>query len=131
MRVSVALTGALLAILVGAAAASPAQAAGHRSAHVRLAPADEYFGRQKMSILEIRNRLSDLARRAVDLRNAGDVPHEAALTEDALHDWERKYPGDPWLAKDLSALARLYARIHQQSPYRRNHLSVPSLHNNP
>ena len=56
---------------------------------IRVAPADEYFGRMKMSILGIRNQLHDL-----DLRlhytpeKSEDVMGSAAFVEDALHDWE-------------------------------------------
>lgn len=77
------------------------------SARARLAPADEYFGRTKMSVLEIRNRIHDLER-----RQDASVPHDAGLTEDAIRDWQRKYPGDPWLPKDIASLARIYSRYH-------------------
>lgn len=30
---------------------------------------------------------------------------------DAIKDWERKYPDDPWIAKSLFALERFYNRI--------------------
>ena len=78
---------------------------------IRVAPADEYFGRMKMSILGIRNQLHDL-----DLRlhytpeKSEDVMGSAAFVEDALHDWEHKYPRDPWLAKDVYLLEQLYSR---------------------
>lgn len=68
-----------------------------------------------MSILGIRNQLHDL-----DLRlqfqpaNSEDVIGSAAMVEDALHDWERKYPSDPWLAKDVFQLAQLYAHIQTE-----------------
>ena len=80
---------------------------------LRVAPADEYFGRLKMSILGIRNQLHDLDLRLQYAPSAGeDVLHGASMVEDALHDWERKYPADPWIPKDVFQLTQLYARIH-------------------
>lgn len=87
------------------------------SAKARLAPADEYFGRMKMSVLEIGNRLHDLSRR--NSAPASNVLHDAALTEDAMHAWEDKYPADPWLSKDISSLARIYAQLHTPAAQRR------------
>jgi len=95
----------------------PAYAAQHhkahaRAMHVRLAPADEYFGRQKMSILEVGNRLRDMARRLHDGGvSAQDIVHIAQMTDDSMRDWQRKYPGDPWLRKDRMALAHIYAAV--------------------
>lgn len=83
------------------------QAATHHA--VRLAPADEYFGRQKMSILEIGNRLRELSVRSrFRSANVSDMQHIAEMTMDAMQDWQQKYPGDPWLRKDRAALTRLY-----------------------
>lgn len=79
---------------------------------IRVAPADEYFGRLKMSILGIRNSLRDLSLRlsyAPD--KSEDVLGSAAMVEDALHDWEHKYPADPWLPKSVYQLASLYASV--------------------
>ncbi len=85
-----------------------------QAAHVKLAPADEYFGRQKMSILEVGNRLRDMNRRLhYTPVNAQDIVHTASMTEDAMHDWQRKYPGDPWLRKDRAALSRIYASVRR------------------
>jgi hypothetical protein len=89
------------------------------SARPSIAPADEYFGHMKMSILEIGNRLHDLARRTAGPQPAGIV-HDATLAEDAIRDWERKYPADPWLAKDVASLVRIYAQLH--TPDAQRHL---------
>jgi hypothetical protein len=81
-----------------------------------LAPADEYFGRMKMSVLEIGNRLSDLDRRA-HYTKSQDIPniiHDAGLTRDAIRDWQRKYPADPWLIKDITKLRKIYALTHHK-----------------
>ncbi|HLJ84987.1 MAG TPA: hypothetical protein VKT51_12510 [Candidatus Eremiobacteraceae bacterium] len=63
-----------------------------------VAPADEYFGRMKLSILGISNTIHD-----TKLREGFDPVHAAAyydklsLAEDALEDWSKKYPHDTWL----------------------------------
>lgn len=86
-----------------------------RHAVIKVAPADEYFGRLKMSILGIRNQLHDLdLRLQFEPAKSEDVIGSAKMVEDALHDWEHKYPSDPWLAKDVFQLAQLYARIQTQ-----------------
>ena len=79
----------------------------------RVAPADEYFGRLKMSILGIRNELRDLDQRLSYSPDAVDaVLGSAAMVEDAIHDWQAKYPADPWLPRSVYQLTHLYARIH-------------------
>ena len=104
----------VFALFVAAAAlqSTPAFAASRHT--VRLAPADEYFGRQKMSILEIGNRLRDVTARAgYQGRSAGDLLHTASMAEDAMRDWQRKYPGDPWLRKDRQVLAHIYKLLRR------------------
>ncbi|MBV9270839.1 MAG: hypothetical protein JO165_07090 [Candidatus Eremiobacteraeota bacterium] len=102
MRLFVSLASSVLAVSL--LAMQPA------AAHVRLAPADEYFGQQKMSILEVGNRLRDMSRQLQSpTAKTQDVLHTAQLTEDAMRDWQRKYPGDPWLRRDRIALERVYA----------------------
>jgi hypothetical protein len=94
-----------------------AKAAAHHAFHVtkviKVAPADEYFGRLKMSILGIRNQLHDLALReqyAPD--KSADILGPAGFVEDALQDWEHKYPSDPWLPRNVFLLERLYSKVH-------------------
>ncbi len=64
-----------------------------------------------MSILGIRNQLRD-SRSALQYApdKGDDVLGAAAFVEDALHDWEHKYPADPWLAKSVFDLTSLYAQ---------------------
>ncbi len=77
-----------------------------------LAPADRYFGRLKMSILGIRNQLKDLYERlAAKPDDAEHVYDKAVLVEDALHDWQKHFPRDPWIPKYSYALAQLYGKI--------------------
>jgi hypothetical protein len=81
-----------------------------------IAPADEYFGRHKMSILEIRNRLNDLDRRR-DSEIRGAVRQLDDLEEAEL-DWQHKYPRDPWLPSFLARLLRDYHRANAASDAR-------------
>jgi hypothetical protein len=82
----------------------------HDSAFSRMAPADEYFGRLKESVLEIRNRLDDLDRRSGDEMLDPNTRHSLDDLQDCIHDWQRKYPGDPWLPSSLHRLLRDYQR---------------------
>jgi len=76
------------------------------------APADEYFGPFKESILEIRNRLVSFERdTSWDLAR-----HVRAIdnVEVSIEDWYRKYPRDPWIRGFTIRLERVYARAHAQ-----------------
>jgi hypothetical protein len=116
------LSAALATFVTSAASANPT--APHAPArakpvipvvHVltyKVAPADEYFGRLKMSILGIRNTIKDDGLKVdSDPTQAPGVISSVAMTEDALHDWEAKYPRDTWLPHSLWTLERLYAKI--------------------
>lgn len=77
----------------------------------KVAPADEYFGRLKLSILGIRNTIKDMGFK-VDADPAHKMALNAiALTEDAMHDWEKKYPKDSWIPPAILSLERLYAKV--------------------
>ena len=77
-----------------------------------LAPADRYFGRLKMSILGVRNSLKDLSARAdAHPEDSEHVYDKAVLVEDALRDWQKHFPRDPWIPKYAFSLAQLYAKL--------------------
>jgi len=77
-----------------------------------LAPADEYFGPLKMSILGIRNTTRDLGLRYdVNHDIARQTLASAALTESSIRDWEHKYPQDKGIARAVYYLQRLYDKI--------------------
>jgi hypothetical protein len=103
----------------------PAKAAKHvakAASKCKLAPADEYFGRLKMSIIGIRNTIKDQGLKIdVDPAKAPSTLGAIALTEDAIHDWQRKYPCDTWLPGTLYSLQRFYLKIHTQDGVRRVH----------
>ncbi len=92
----------------------------------RVAPADEYFGRLKMSILGIRNELRDLDQRLTYSPDGGASSLGTALfVENAIRDWEAKYPADPWLARSVYQLTHVYAKIHTEEGHQR---AVSALH---
>ena len=75
-----------------------------------VAPLDEYFGSTNESILEIRNRIT-----AVEIKPETDARTTDAVAaidffQDALLDWQHKYPADPWVVDALSRTVRCYAR---------------------
>jgi hypothetical protein len=76
-----------------------------------LAPADEYFGRMKMSILGISNTIKDAGLHLDQGADSMAVIDSLAFTEDAIRDWQRHYPRDPWIARSLNALRTVYAKI--------------------
>jgi hypothetical protein len=77
-----------------------------------IAPADEYFGRQKLSPIGIRHKIFSLKD---DLHHArahpDSIQREAQLLEDALHDWTTRFPQDPWLPSAAWNLATLYEEL--------------------
>jgi hypothetical protein len=82
----------VLCTILVAAFAHPA------AANPVVAPADEYFGRMKLSILGIGNIMHDTKlREAYDPAHAADNYTKLASAEDALEDWAAKYPQDTWL----------------------------------
>lgn len=79
----------------------------------RVAPADEYFGKLKMSILGIRNTIKDQGLKVdYEPAKAASTANAIALTEDAIRDWQHKYPCDSWLPGTLYSLQRFYLKIH-------------------
>jgi hypothetical protein len=63
------------------------------------APADEYFGRMKMSFLGMNNTFRDAAISAGDHTTDAAIARKVELAEDALEDWAKRYPQDPQLAR--------------------------------
>jgi hypothetical protein len=63
------------------------------------APADEYFGRMKMSFLGMNNTFRDAAISSGDHTTDPGIAHKVALAEDALDAWAKTYPRDPQLAR--------------------------------
>lgn len=105
-----------IAMLFAVCAGSVAQAAGIHD----LAPADEYFGRMKMSVLGIRNALNTLEQRAAyGDRNTSAMSGQLALVDDAMSDWRAKYPRDTWLPGFRRRRARVATMIAMSGSGRR------------
>jgi hypothetical protein len=105
--------------------AKPVPAHHAPAPHVRVAPADEYFGKLKMSVLGIRNTIKDVgANLDIDQTRWAQLASKAAFAEDAIKDWERKYPQDTWLAKTVFALERMYAKLDTDDGRKRSIASM-------
>ncbi|PZR56707.1 MAG: hypothetical protein DLM50_07700 [Candidatus Meridianibacter frigidus] len=78
---------------------------------VRKAPADEYFGRMKWSYIGINNMAHDETIRAGAYTIDSAEINKAQFGDDALADWERKYPDDPQLPRSIYLMAKLYSKI--------------------
>jgi hypothetical protein len=101
-------------------AVAPAKKGAIHASVARLAPLDEYFGRLKMSVLGVRNKVTRLGLDA-DLHPEHDaaVLAQAVFVEDAMRDWARKYPYDRWLPRYAYALETMYERIPGPEAHRR------------
>ncbi|MBC5811139.1 MAG: hypothetical protein GIW95_09885 [Candidatus Eremiobacteraeota bacterium] len=91
---------------------TPAPARTARARQSRLAPADEYFGHQKLSMLGVNNVLRDLTIRAGDSTTDRKIIGAVETAADALRDWARKYPNDPQLARSYYLAFQMYRRIY-------------------
>ena len=92
----------------------------------RVAPADEYFGRLKLSILGIRNTIKDMGLKADadPSRAVNVVMGSVGLTEDAMRDWEKKYPQDSWIPATILSLERLYGKVDSDDARARAKLTM-------
>ncbi len=75
------------------------------------APADEYFGRMKMSFLGMNNTFRDSAISSGDHTTDQGIVNKVALAEDALNDWARRYPRDPQLARTYFLAVQVERKI--------------------
>lgn len=76
------------------------------------APADQYFGKLKMSALRVRYETMQLKKRYENHDLLPDQTlHLLLLTQDAFDEWARLYPKDPWLASTGYELAQLYEEL--------------------
>ncbi len=80
-----------------------------------LAPADEYFGPLKQSVIGMRNQIRILGWN-YDVNH--DIWHQtytsASLTERAVRDWANKYPHDEQVPRTIFMLQRLYTKVLSQ-----------------
>jgi len=84
------------------------------------APLDRYFGSLQMSPIGIRQNINALARQ-YGWRSMSDdeIVHDAEYVEQALFDWQQKFPRDNWLPPTAFHLMELYAEV--QTPSARDH----------
>ncbi|HEX4014873.1 MAG TPA: hypothetical protein VHX17_13435 [Candidatus Cybelea sp.] len=76
------------------------------------APADQYFGRFKMSALRIRYETMQLQKRYETHQLLPEqAEHLLILTQDAFGQWSRAYPKDHWLPSTGYAIAGLFAEL--------------------
>jgi len=99
-----------LPALIPVVAVAPLNPLAHRHAK---APADEYFGHLKQSILGVRNVVLDIDARADNAAAdaASGMCHKLVLAEDALRDWESKFPDDSWIPRFGYAMLKDYEKI--------------------
>ncbi|MBV8081789.1 MAG: hypothetical protein JOY86_02270 [Candidatus Eremiobacteraeota bacterium] len=102
---------AIVLVLLAASAVAGSLSAPSRAATAGTAPADEYFGRMKLSYLGINNSLKDASIMAGDHTTFQVVITKIQWAEDALLDWQRKYPNDPQLARSLYLLTNAYLKV--------------------
>ncbi len=119
----------VVSVMTTAALAAPAPAAkpaakpalAKKAPPIRVAPADEYFGKLKLSVLGIRNTIKDVGLNVdIDQTRWTQLASKAAFAEDAVRDWEKKYPQDTWLAKTVFALERMYAKLDSDEGRKRS-----------
>lgn len=74
-----------------------------------LAPADEYFGPLKMSLLGIDNAMFTIVRRGTSGEMPPSTVHALDQIASAIRDWEKRYPRDPGIGRALLRLHKTYA----------------------
>jgi hypothetical protein len=79
------------------------------------APADEYFGRYRLSSLSVRNAIYDMT---IEGNSPLALPLQAERIEAvrfALVDWADRYPRDPWLPSSMVKFSALLYAKHEPS----------------
>jgi len=82
------------------------------------APADEYFGRQKISVIGIQNNFHDLNIESGDNTTSPSIINKLNFVTEAMAKWAAKYPNDPDLAHTyylgVLALQKVYVQNEQE-----------------
>jgi hypothetical protein len=78
------------------------------------APADEYFGKMKMSYLGINNTFHDASISAGQHTTEHWIINKVDLADDALQDWSKHYPHDPQLARTYFLAIEIQKKIWLQ-----------------
>jgi hypothetical protein len=80
---------------------------------VHEAPADMSFGIYPLSVFGIENAIKRADARADDYASGlerfdvGPIAYSVV----AIRDWERRYPSDPWIPKELLGLCHFYVHV--------------------
>jgi hypothetical protein len=82
----------------------------HNAYLVITAPADEYFGRTKLSPLGVRNELTRIGK-YLDAGWGNRMTHDALWVIDSLQDWQHQYPRDYELPRLLLQTYKTLGRI--------------------
>ncbi len=91
--------------------------------YASMAPADEYFGPLKLSIIGIHNSIRDIGLRYKYNSSIAAASYASAqLVESAVRDWAHRYAHDPQLPRNIYALQRLYTQILLQQSRDRAHV---------
>jgi hypothetical protein len=83
------------------------------ASHGPEAPADVSFGIYPLSVFGIENAIKRADARAddyasgVERYDVGPIAYSVV----AIRDWERRYPSDPWIPKELLGLCRFYVHV--------------------
>jgi len=112
-RLAISSIAALLALSTFSPAFAQATvdgAAPHALA-ARVAPADEYFGPLKLSVLGIRNTINDTTLRMSAGVDENGTMRCLGLVEASVRDWEAKYPRDNWLPRIVYSLHHAYLKV--------------------
>jgi hypothetical protein len=86
-----------------------------------VAPADEYFGKLKLSFLGIDNTFKDAAIRSGQSTIDPSIANAIDWAIDALNDWQHKYPNDPQLARSYflgqQTMKKLWMQKYQEKAW--------------
>ena len=98
----------------------------HQRHNLENAPADEYFGPSKMSVLGIRNTINDISLQAAGANEetGHNLLHKLLLTEIAYHDWQNKYPNDSWLLKNGYKMVDDFTVLDSNTPDENPHVAA-------
>ena len=86
------------------------RAISHELRMTMTAPADEYFGRTKLSVIGVRNYMKDIANH-LDVGWGARMTGQAMDVADAIDDWHRQYPRDYAIPQTLYDAYKLLGRI--------------------
>src|ERR1700680_1181126 len=75
------------------------------------APADQYFGKMKMSFLGINNTFRDATIMSGDHTDSAGIVNKVGFADDALQEWARRFPRDPQLARTYYLAIRAQQKI--------------------